>query len=231
MKDIKIEDTIGLTTRRKRFNKQIDDALESGEDMRLLVNSPGGSVYHGVNMYNKIRMALGEGAYIEAYNTGMAASMGSMLFSAVPRANRYMAETSVLMIHNPKGIAFGDSEEMRKEKEMLARIEDIGATAYSRATGTNDKYMLAKMKRTTWYNPKEAKNEGFAGSIVDGFKEVEAATAQRMDDSAFENMPAAASMHLQIGERSPIIKPYEKDLTKNPNSKFREKIWKNYLRN
>lgn len=231
MAQIQIQDTIGLTTRKDEFNSQLHEAVNSGEIVDIYINSPGGSVYHGVNMYNNIRMALSNGASINTYNTGMAASMGSMLFGAVPRENRYMAESSVLMVHLPQGITFGDEDEMRKEKEMLEKIGDIGATAYARATGTAKGYMKEIMKRTTWYNPEDAKEEGFAGNIVDGFEDVDKVEADSSMKSSFDNMPSNCKVNLCFDGDSPNIQDSHNDLTKIPKSQIRDKIWTSYLKN
>lgn len=231
MAQIKIQDTIGLTTRKGKFNKQLWNAVEGDEDIDLHINSPGGSVYHGVNMYNNIRMALSKGATINAYNTGMAASMGSMLFGAVPRENRYMAESSVLMVHNPRGIAFGDENEMRKEKEMLEKIGDISATAYARATGTTKGYMKALMDKTTWYNPEDAKKEGFAGNIVDGFEDVDRVEAASSMKSSFDNMPSNCAVSLCFDGETTNIEGNQNDLTKTSKSQIRDRIWKSCSRN
>lgn len=232
MKKIKVRNTIGWHIRSKNFTKELDKAVDSGERIEIHVNSPGGSVYQGWEMYNAVKMAVSDGADIHIYNVGLAASIASIFFLSVPKSNRYMAETSLYMIHNPSGIAFGDKEEMRKEMDLLEKIEDISANLYSKVTNTDPGYMQVKMDKTTWYKPSEAKEEGFVKNIVDGYENVEDVEVVGMKQSAFQGMPSNCSMGLCFADKDSNMKDENSfnDLTKIKNSQIREKIWMNCMK-
>jgi len=232
MQKINIRNTIGYHIRAEDFSKEFQKALDTGEKIEIHLNSPGGSVYHGWEMYNEIKMAVSNGADIDMYNISMAASIASVIYLSVPKSNRYMAETSLYMIHNPSGIAFGDAKEMDKEKRLLEKIEDISANLYAKEAGKPAQYMKAKMDKTIWYKPSEAKNEGFVGTIVDGYDDVEEVQVVGMEESAFEGMPSNCTTSLCFESKGANIKSEKAitDLTKITNSQIREKTWKNCMK-
>lgn len=233
MKTIKIRDTIGWHTTSKDFSNEFQPALDSGEEIEIHINSPGGSVYQGWEIFNEIRMATSKGADVSTYNMGLAASMASAIFLAPPKDSRFMAENSMAMIHNPKGLAFGEKKDMEKEMEVLGKIEDLLSKMYAKETDSNQEYMKALMAKTTWMKPDEAKKEGFITNIVDGRDDVEDVKVVGMDKSAFSNAPSNCGFSLCFADKERNIKTDESisDLTKTNNSQIREKIWMNCLKN
>lgn len=232
MEVIKIRDTIGWHTTSEDFSNQFQKALDTGDEIEIHINSPGGSVYQGWEIFNEIRMATSRGAEVSTYNIGLAASMASAIFLAPPKDNRYMAENSMYMIHNPKGLAFGEKKDMEKEIEVLGKIEDLLSSMYAKETNTKQEYMKMLMGKTSWFKPDEAKSEGFFKNIVDGKDNVEKAKVVGMDKSSFGDLPSNCDSYLCFADKQPNIKDDSaKDLTKITNSQIREKIWMNCLKN
>lgn len=234
MEKLYIRNTIGWHVTAEQFTAQFNDALDTGDEIGIYINSPGGSVYQGWDIFNQIRGAIAEGATIKTYNIGLAASMGSVLLLAAEPENRFTAENSMFMIHNPSGFAFGDEEKMQKERELLGKIGDLMSSYYAKVTKTDKEYMKALMKLTSWYKPKELVSEGFipSGNIVDGGKPIEKVKVTGMDKSAFTNSPNQLGEILCFTDEMPILNADQSpiDLTKMTNSEIRERTWKNYLK-
>lgn len=233
MQKLYIRNTIGWHITAEAFSAELNNALQEDDEINIYINSPGGSVYHGWDMFNEIRTAISEGATIKTYNIGLAASMGSVLLLAADPENRYTAENSMFMIHNPSGLAFGDKEKMKKEQDLLAKIGGIMSKLYARETNTNEEYMEALMKRTTWYNPEELISEGFikSGHIVDGGKPIEKVQIKGLAKEEFANIPDGFENILCFDNSFHTMNEDENiDLTKITNSEIRERAWMNYLK-
>jgi ATP-dependent protease ClpP protease subunit len=243
MKKIYIRNTIGWHVTNTEFSSVFQDAIkkekeEKGKDgypeVDIHINSPGGSVYMGWDIFNEIRHAVSEGVVVKTYNNGLAASMASIILLAADPEHRYVSENSLGMIHNPSGIAFGDEEDMKKEQELLGKIGDLMSSYYAKVTDTEKEYMKALMSATTWFKPDEMVSEGFIpkGNIVDGGKPIEQVDVVGMDKSAFAKMPNNFEKILCFSEKLPTSKDgkFREDLTTIHNSKIRERTWKNYMK-
>jgi len=128
-------------------------ALDSMGKKRIQVwiNSPGGIVMDGYNIYNAI---LKSKTKVDTYNVGIAASIAAVIFQA--GRNRIMADYSLLMYHNPYGGEGG--EELEKMKKSLA-------TMIAQRTGKTEAEVLVIMAKTTWITAGEAFNSGFCDTI------------------------------------------------------------------
>lgn len=234
MEKIYIRNTIGWHITSEQFSAQFKEAISNSDEVELHINSPGGSVYMGWEMYNEVRRAVADGIKVKTFNNGLAASIASILFLSAEKENRFQAETSLFMIHNARGMAFGDEDKMKKEAEVLSKIGDLAAGIYARSTKTDIGYMKARMKEETWYKPKEASSEGFIfrKNIVDGGKPIDQIQVAGMEKEMFKNMPSEFQPVLNFSKSNTIL-PKEgseiEDLTKISNSQIREKTWKNYL--
>lgn len=112
------------------------NSLDSETPVKMFVNSPGGSIYDGLAIYDVMNWV---DCGVETYVMGMAASMGAVLASSGMRDHRYALKNSRIMIHQPMmGIAPGTQEsdiaiaynEIKKDKELLLGIlsENCGKT-------------------------------------------------------------------------------------------------------
>ena len=95
---------------------------------------------------------------------GMAASAASLILMA--GTSRQMSSGSLLMIHDPSGMAWGTEEEMRREADALDRAANVYAAVYASASGQTPEAVRQIMKAETWYSPEEAVAAGFVDSIV-----------------------------------------------------------------
>lgn len=139
------------------------DALKDIDTTRinLHINSPGGSVFDGVSIYNALR---DHPARVDTIIDGVAASAASFIAQAGDSIT--MNRGSEMMVHNAHGLAAGDSNTMREMVDILDRQNTKIAKIYaSQAGGTLD-HWLAAMDAETWYDPEEAVAAGLATKAV-----------------------------------------------------------------
>jgi ATP-dependent Clp endopeptidase proteolytic subunit ClpP len=183
--EITIFDSIGATwdgegVTAKQFIADLK-ALDA-EQITLLINSPGGSVFDGLAIYNAL---VASGAEITGKVMGVAASAASFILMACKRI--VMPENSFLMIHNASSIAWGDSATMRETADWLDKIGDSIVNIYATRTGKSVEQIKSWLNAETWFSAAEAKDNGFADEVGAAF----AATAQFEVDKLPENVRKA----------------------------------------
>ncbi|MET9012326.1 head maturation protease, ClpP-related [Streptomyces olivaceoviridis] len=130
-------------------------------NIRLRVNSPGGSVFEGIAIANALRS---HSANVTVQVDGIAASIASVIAMSGDRIE--MAPNSMLMIHDASGVCMGNAADMEEMAELLDLISDNIADAYaSRAGGTRDEWR-ARMRAETWYLPEDAVDAGLADEAI-----------------------------------------------------------------
>lgn len=126
----------------------------------LHINSPGGSVWEGLAIYNILK-----GQNADVVIEGLAASMASVI--ALAGNTVKMAKNSMMMIHNPATMAWGEEKDLQKQAGILAMIKDQMIDIYSNKTGLSKEEVSSIMDAETWYTPEEAKAKGFCDVIID----------------------------------------------------------------
>lgn len=142
--------------------RKVREALDSkpdSENLIIQINSPGGLVTAGQEIYSMLR----ERNDIEIQITGMACSSASIIAMAGPC---YMSEPAMMMIHNVSSYADGDYHEMERTAETLKEINRALANAYVAKTGKDLKEVLKMMDSETWIPAKEAIEQGFADGYI-----------------------------------------------------------------
>jgi len=138
------------------------------DDFMVKVNSPGGSVIDGADMYNDIKNHKGRTL---AVVSGMAASMGSYILGAFDEV--HIEENSYIMIHDPWGGVSGTSEMLDSASNLLKMMRGDMAKTYARMTGETVEKIREYMKAETWFSAKQAKKMGFASKVIPKTKQVE----------------------------------------------------------
>ena len=161
------------------------------------INSPGGSVFDGVAIYNALRF---HPAHIEVRIEGLAASIASVI--AMAGDEIYMASNALMMIHNTYGWASGDATDMRKMAEMMEKTTEIIAQTYMSKSVLNLEDILHLMNEETWFTAQEALSNGFVTHIDEPIKMV-----AKFDLSAFCRVPTmleSAIDEFTIAETEPL---------------------------
>lgn len=138
------------------------NTLSPGEEAEIEINSPGGSVIHGIEMANAIKNSK---AVITAHVTGIAASMASVIACACSRIE--MEEASFMMIHDPWGYIEGSADEMRKQAGVLDQMKAVIMSFYrGKFKGKTDEEIAALMTDETWYTGAECKENGLDCTVI-----------------------------------------------------------------
>ena len=143
--------------------KAVIKKLAPGEELVIEINSPGGSCSAGLAMANMIRMAESEGHPTTARVQGLAASMASVIACACKRL--VLGANSMLMIHLPWSVVQGNSEDMRKEAEVLDNFTNALVSIYQSKFNLSKDTLLDLLKAETWILGSQAGQFGLACEV------------------------------------------------------------------
>jgi ATP-dependent Clp protease protease subunit len=138
------------------------DSVEK-KDITLHINSPGGSVLHGLGMVDVMRYINSDVATI---NTGMAASMGSILLSSGTKGKRSSLNFSKVMIHQVSSGASGHVEDNRISHIESEKYNYVLFKMLAENSGKTFDYVLECARRDKWLNSQEALDFGFIDEII-----------------------------------------------------------------
>ena len=138
------------------------DELYSGYgNISVWINSPGGDMLTGAQIYNLIKDYKGK---VTIKIDGLAASAASVIAMAGDEV--LMSPVSQLMIHNPFSCAIGDSNEMKRAADMLNEVKESIINAYELKTHLSRSKIARMMDDESWMNAYKAVNLGFADGIL-----------------------------------------------------------------
>ena len=154
-------------------------ALGPVADLTVRINSPGGSVFDGIAIYNALQR---HDAGITVWIDGIAASIASMIAMAGDEV--VMPENAMLVLHDPSGLVAGTAADMRAMAEALDRMKAGMVAAYRDKSGRDDAEIEALMQAETWLSAQEAVDLGLADRIEQPVR-----MAAHFDLSCFRNPP------------------------------------------
>lgn len=134
---------------------------ETGEDIEVHINSGGGDVYAGSEIYTALRAYSGK---VVVKIVGIAASAASVIAMAGDVVE--ISPTAQIMIHNVSSRVEGDHNTLLHEAGVLEGFNKSIANAYVDKTGKAMDDLLDLMNKTTWFDAESAVNQGFADRIM-----------------------------------------------------------------
>jgi len=141
----------------------LDNNLDAGKDIRMYVDSPGGSVKSGLTIVDTMNLITSDVATV---NTGMAASMGSILLGNGTKGKRSALEHSRVMLHQVSSGASGHIEDI---KISVAEAEKYNQILFGLLAGYCDKdkaQMILDCNRDVWLNSEEALKYGIVDEVL-----------------------------------------------------------------
>ena len=139
------------------------DSSDPGKDISIYLNTPGGSVYAGLGIYDTMQFI---GSDVATICTGMAASMGAVLLCAGAEGKRSALPHSRVMIHQPSGGAQGVATDMEINlKEMLKLKEELYQIISQHSKQPYDK-VYKDSERDYWMIAAEAKEYGMIDEVL-----------------------------------------------------------------
>lgn len=137
---------------------------DSKKDIKLYINSPGGSVYDGLAIYDTIKFIKPE---VQTIGIGLQASMGAFLLSSGTKGKRFVLPNSRIMIHQPSSGTHGkitDQEITLKEGIYLKhRLNEI----FAKNTGQKIAKIEKDMDRDFWMGAEEAVKYGIVDEVIE----------------------------------------------------------------
>ncbi|WP_239745205.1 head maturation protease, ClpP-related [Mammaliicoccus sp. F-M27] len=153
------------------------------DNLNVHINSPGGSVYDGVAIFNMLRQ---HKASVTVHIDGLAASIASVI--AMSGDKVIMPSNSMLMIHNAMSVSIGNANDMRKMADDLEKINESVINSYIAKNPELDReYLKALMDDESWLTASEAYELGLVDVIDEPVQAV--ASINKEQVNRFKNVP------------------------------------------
>lgn len=180
--EIYIYDEIGFQgVSAKQFISDLQ-ALGEIKHINLHINSPGGSIFEGIAIFNALKY---HPAAITVHVDGVAASMASVI--AMVGNPVIMPANSFMMIHKPWAVAGGDADDMRDFAELLDKTEAVLIPAYAAKTGLAHEVIAGMLKEETWMDGTQCVSLGFADQLAPAVQAMARIDSKRIEE--YEKMP------------------------------------------
>jgi len=144
-------------------------AEDPERDIVLYINSPGGSVYSGMAIYDTMQFVDNDVATVAM---GMAASMGQLLLCAGAKGKRYALPHARIMMHQPSGGIGGTAADIAIQAEQMLYTKRMFQERVAFHTGQNQDQIEADSDRDRWFTAQEAKDYGFIDQVITGARQV-----------------------------------------------------------
>ncbi len=139
------------------------DSVDSSKDISIYINSPGGSVYAGLGIYDTMQII---GSNVCTICTGMAASMAAVLLVAGEKGKRQALPHSRVMIHQPMGGAQGQASDIEITAREIQKLKKELYTIISNHSGKSYEEIERDSDRDFWMTASEAKEYGMIDEIL-----------------------------------------------------------------
>lgn len=172
-------------------------------DVTVYINSPGGDVFAGAELYTALREHKGK---VTVKIAGIAASAASVIAMAGDEV--LMSPVAYMMIHDPWTYAAGNAREMEHQAEVLREIGEGLIAAYTHKTGKSRDEIAAMLAAETYMNAQTCVDEGFADGILyemAAMPEGQAMPASMMQAS--RHSPSAILARMRAHAAPPAGKP------------------------
>jgi len=140
------------------------DSEDSSKDIRLYINSPGGSVTAGMAIFDTMQHIKSD---VTTICVGLAASMGSFLLMAGTKGKRFALPHSRIMIHQPMGGARGQATDIEIEAREIIRIKHQLNKEYATRTGQPLEKIERDMDRDFFLSAEEAATYGLIDRVIE----------------------------------------------------------------
>ena len=143
------------------------DSADPGKDVSIYINSPGGSVYAGLGIYDTMQYIQSD---VTTICTGMAASMSAVLLVAGEKGKRYALKHSRVMIHQPMGGIQGQASDIEITAREIQKLKEELYTIKSNHSGQPYDKVYADSDRDYWMTSAEALEYGMIDKVLEKSK-------------------------------------------------------------
>jgi ATP-dependent Clp protease protease subunit len=142
---------------------------DAKRDISIYINSPGGSVYAGMAIYDIMQYVPND---IATYAMGMAASMGQFLLTAGAPGKRFALPHAQILMHQPSGGIGGTASDIRIQAEQMLYVKRTLFERTAFHTGRPIEQIEEDADRDRWFTAEEAKEYGFVDRVIRSAVEV-----------------------------------------------------------
>jgi len=139
------------------------ESKDPNKDITLYINSPGGSVYDGLAIYDTMQFIKCD---VSTVGMGMQASMGAFLMSSGTKGKRYLLPNSTVMIHQPSAGTRGKVTDMEISLKEGVRLKEKLNKILAENTGQKLAKVVADAERDYWMGAEEAVKYGIADKVI-----------------------------------------------------------------
>lgn len=143
------------------------DSSEPGKDVSIYINSPGGSVYAGLGIYDTMQYIQSD---VSTICTGMAASMAAVLLVAGAKDKRFALKHSRVMIHQPMGGIQGQASDIEITSREILKLKKELYTIISEHSGQPYEKVYQDSDRDYWMTAQEAVDYGMIDRVLEKSK-------------------------------------------------------------
>jgi len=144
------------------------ESSDSSKDIQIYINSPGGSVYAGLGIYDTMQIVKPD---VSTICTGIAASMGAVLLVAGEKGKRSALKHSRVMIHQPSGGAQGVASDMEINLREMLKLKKELYDIIAEHSGQTYDWVEKASDRDYWMTSGEAKDFGMVDEVLERKKD------------------------------------------------------------
>jgi len=138
-------------------------AEDPKKDIYFYINSPGGSVYDALAIYDTMQFITND---VQTVGVGMQLSAGSFLLSCGTKGKRFILPNSTVMIHQPSSGTKGKVSDQEIDLRESLRVKELLERIMAKNTGQTYEQIHKDMDRDRWMTPEEAKKYGLVDAII-----------------------------------------------------------------
>jgi len=133
------------------------------KDIKLYINSPGGSIYDGLAIYDTMQYIAPD---VQTIGIGLQASMGAFLLSSGAKGKRFVLPHSKIMIHQPSHSTKGKVTDMEIDLKETLAVKEMLAEMLAKNTGQKLSKVKSDIERDYWMTAEEAKAYGIVDEVI-----------------------------------------------------------------
>lgn len=143
----------------KQFSDEMKALPKSTKTLNVRINSPGGDVFDGITIYNRLKQFSRDGGTVNVIIDGLAASIASII--ALAGDSIEMGEAAQYMVHLPWTFAAGNRNDLDNTVQRLMDVEEQMIGIYAKKSGLDRSEIKAMLEAETWLDADTAIEKGF----------------------------------------------------------------------
>ena len=140
------------------------ESEDPDKDISIYINSPGGSVYAGLAIYDTMQFVKPD---IQTICVGIAMSMGSLLLTGGAKGKRFSLPNSRILIHQPSAGFEGQSTDIEIHAREILNVRKRTDEIYAHHTGQSEEQVNRDMERDRFFDPVQAVEYGLIDRVID----------------------------------------------------------------